>query len=113
PDPELASKDPNNNVDMCSLGIMVVEMIDGEPPYFSETPIAAMKRLRDEPPPTVRNISKISPVLRDFLDSMLRRDPLERASAGDLLQHLFMLQAASPRCLVPLLEQHRKHMSRC
>uniref|UniRef100_A0A671MY19 non-specific serine/threonine protein kinase n=1 Tax=Sinocyclocheilus anshuiensis TaxID=1608454 RepID=A0A671MY19_9TELE len=108
--PEVVSKTPyGTEVDMWPLGIMVVEMIDGEPPYFSETPIAAMKRLRDEPPPTARNISKISPVLRDFLDSMLRRDPLERASAGDLLQHLFMLQAASPRCLVPLLEQHRKH----
>uniref|UniRef100_A0A672K8G0 non-specific serine/threonine protein kinase n=1 Tax=Sinocyclocheilus grahami TaxID=75366 RepID=A0A672K8G0_SINGR len=107
--PEVVSKTPyGTEVDMWSLGIMVVEMIDGEPPYFSETPIAAMKRLRDEPPPTT------SPVLRDFLDSMLRRDPLERASAGDLLQHLFMLQAASPRCLVPLLEQHRKHrVSHC
>uniref|UniRef100_A0A8C1LTN4 non-specific serine/threonine protein kinase n=1 Tax=Cyprinus carpio TaxID=7962 RepID=A0A8C1LTN4_CYPCA len=112
--PEVVSKTPyGTEVDMWSLGIMVVEMIDGEPPYFSETPIAAMKRLRDEPAPTARNISRISPVLRDFLDSMLTRDPLERASAGDLLQHLFMLQASSPRCLVPLVEQYRKRMSRC
>uniref|UniRef100_A0A8C1CLS8 non-specific serine/threonine protein kinase n=1 Tax=Cyprinus carpio carpio TaxID=630221 RepID=A0A8C1CLS8_CYPCA len=112
--PEVVSKTPyGTEVDMWSLGIMVVEMIDGEPPYFSETPIAAMKRLRDEPAPTARNISRISPVLRDFLDSMLTRDPLERASARDLLQHLFMLQASSPRCLVPLVEQYRKRMSRC
>ncbi len=46
---------------MWSLGIMVVEMIDGEPPYFSETPIAAMKRLRDEPAPTARNINRVKP----------------------------------------------------
>ncbi|XP_016329019.1 serine/threonine-protein kinase PAK 6-like [Sinocyclocheilus anshuiensis] len=112
--PEVVSKTPyGTEVDMWSLGIMVVEMIDGEPPYFSETPIAAMKRLRDEPAPTARNISRISPVLRDFLDSMLTCDPLERASAGDLLQHPFMLQATSPRCLVPLVEQYRKRMSRC
>ncbi|XP_059355262.1 serine/threonine-protein kinase PAK 6-like [Carassius carassius] len=112
--PEVVSKKLyGTEVDMWSLGIMVVEMIDGEPPNFSETPIEAMKRLRDEPEPTARNISKISPVLRDFLDSMLTRDPLERASAGDLLQHPFMLQATSPRCLVPLVEQHRKHMSHC
>ncbi|KAI2652349.1 Serine/threonine-protein kinase PAK 6 [Labeo rohita] len=112
--PEVVSKTPyGTEVDMWSLGIMVVEMVDGEPPYFSETPIAAMKRLRDEPAPTARNISRISPVLRDFLDSMLTRDPLERASAADLLQHPFLLQAASPRCLVPLVEQYRKRMSRC
>lgn len=112
--PEVVSKTPyGTEVDVWSLGIMVVEMVDGEPPYFSETPIAAMKRLRDEPAPSARNTSKISPVLRDFLDSMLTRDPVQRASAGDLLQHLFMLQCSSPRCLVPLVEQHRKRMSRC
>ncbi|XP_077096362.1 serine/threonine-protein kinase PAK 6b [Siphateles boraxobius] len=112
--PEVVSKTPyGTEVDVWSLGIMVVEMVDGEPPYFSETPIAAMKRLRDEPAPSARNTSKISPVLRDFLDSMLTRDPLQRASAGDLLQHLFMLQCSSPRCLVPLVEQYRKRMSRC
>ncbi|XP_048063848.1 serine/threonine-protein kinase PAK 6b isoform X2 [Megalobrama amblycephala] len=112
--PEVVSKTPyGTEVDVWSLGIMVVEMVDGEPPYFSETPIAAMKRLRDEPAPTARNASKISPVLRDFLDSMLTRDPVQRANAGDLLQHPFMLQCASPRCLVPLVEQYRKRMSRC
>lgn len=41
------------------MGIMVVEMVDGEPPYFSETPVVAMKRLRDEPPPTIRNIQQV------------------------------------------------------
>lgn len=44
---------------MWSMGIMVVEMVDGEPPYFSETPVAAMKRLRDEMAPTVRNVSQV------------------------------------------------------
>lgn len=41
------------------MGIMVVEMVDGEPPYFSETPVAAMKRLRDESAPTVRNVTQV------------------------------------------------------
>lgn len=48
-----------HQVDVWSMGIMVVEMVDGEPPYFSETPVAAMKRLRDEPAPTVRNVSQV------------------------------------------------------
>ncbi|XP_051501831.1 serine/threonine-protein kinase PAK 6-like [Myxocyprinus asiaticus] len=112
--PEVISKSPyGTEVDVWSLGIMVVEMVDGEPPYFSETPVAAMKRLRDEPAPTVRNDNQVSPVLKDFLDRMLMRDPLERASATDLLEHPFLLQASSPQCLVPLVEQYRKRMSRC
>lgn len=46
-------------MDVWSLGIMVVEMVDGEPPYFSDTPIAAMKKLRDEPAPSVKNINRV------------------------------------------------------
>ncbi|XP_058235717.1 serine/threonine-protein kinase PAK 6b isoform X1 [Hemibagrus wyckioides] len=112
--PEVISKTPyGTEVDVWSLGIMVVEMVDGEPPYFNETPITAMKRLRDEAAPVARNTHKISPVLRDFLESMLTKDPLERSSATDLLKHPFLLQSGSPRCLVPLVEQYRKRMSRC
>ncbi|XP_033966825.1 serine/threonine-protein kinase PAK 6 [Pseudochaenichthys georgianus] len=112
--PEVISKSPyGTEVDIWSMGIMVVEMVDGEPPYFSETPVAAMKRLRDELAPTVRNVNQISPVLKDFLDRMLTRDPLERASATDLLEHPFLLQSGSPQCLVPLVDQYRKRMSRC
>ncbi|KAM3861164.1 serine/threonine-protein kinase PAK 6-like [Diretmus argenteus] len=112
--PEVISKTPyGTEVDVWSLGIMVVEMVDGEPPYFSDTPVAAMKRLRDEPAPTVKNIQKVSPVLKDFLGCMLTRDTQQRSSAADLLEHPFLLQASSPHCLVPLVEQYRKRMSRC
>ncbi|KAJ3606546.1 hypothetical protein NHX12_026067 [Muraenolepis orangiensis] len=112
--PEVVSKTPyGTEVDVWSLGIMVVEMVDGEPPYFSDTPVAAMKKLRDDPAPTVRNPHKISPILKDFLDCMLTRDTVQRASAAQLLRHPFLLQASSPRCLVPLVEQYRKRMSLC
>ncbi|XP_063079459.1 serine/threonine-protein kinase PAK 6b isoform X2 [Engraulis encrasicolus] len=112
--PEVVSKTPyGTGVDIWSLGIMVVEMVDGEPPYFNETPVTAMKKLRDEPAPSVKNTHKVSPILRDFLSSMLTRDPAERASASDLLQHPFLLQCGAPRCLVPLVEQFRKRMSLC
>ncbi|XP_068609708.1 serine/threonine-protein kinase PAK 6-like [Brachionichthys hirsutus] len=112
--PEVISKIPyGTEVDIWSLGIMVVEMVDGEPPYFSDTPITAMKKLRDEAAPTVKNVQRVSPVLKDFLGCMLTRDTRRRSTAGELLEHPFLLQAGSPRCLVPLVEQHRKRMSLC
>lgn len=51
-------------VDIWSLGIMVIEMVDGEPPYFSDSPVQAMKRLRDSPPPKLKNSHKVSQYTR-------------------------------------------------
>lgn len=59
------------------------------------------------------SVSQVSPVLKDFLGSMLTRDTRQRSSAAELLEHPFMLQAGTARCLVPLVEQHRKRMSLC
>ncbi|XP_003791756.1 serine/threonine-protein kinase PAK 6 isoform X1 [Otolemur garnettii] len=100
-------------VDIWSLGIMVIEMVDGEPPYFSDSPVQAMKRLRDNPPPKLKNSHKVSPVLRDFLERMLMRDPQERATAQELLDHPFLLQTGLPECLVPLIQLYRKQTSTC
>ncbi|XP_054987445.1 serine/threonine-protein kinase PAK 6 [Sorex araneus] len=100
-------------VDIWSLGIMVIEMVDGEPPYFSDSPVQAMKRLRDSPPPKLKHSHKVSPVLRDFLDRMLVRDPQERATAQELLDHPFLLQTGLPECLVPLIQLYRKQTSAC
>lgn len=38
---------------------MVIEMIDGEPPYFNEQPLQAMRKIRDLNPPTVKNPAKV------------------------------------------------------
>ncbi|NXN76661.1 PAK6 kinase, partial [Himantopus himantopus] len=112
--PEVIARIPYaTEVDIWSLGIMVIEMVDGEPPYFSDSPVQAMKRLRDSPPPKLKNFHRTSPVLRDFLERMLTRDPLERATAQELLDHPFLLQTGLPECLVPLIQQYRKRTSTC
>ncbi|CAM9922307.1 unnamed protein product [Lampetra planeri] len=106
--PEVISRLPYGpEVDVWSLGIMVIEMVDGEPPYFNEPPLQAMRRIRDNVPPKMKNIQKASPLLRGFLDQMLVRDPALRATALELLQHPFLQNAGPPACIVPLMRQHR------
>ncbi|KFW63997.1 Serine/threonine-protein kinase PAK 7, partial [Pygoscelis adeliae] len=106
--PEVISRLPySTEVDIWSLGIMVIEMIDGEPPYFNEPPLQAMRRIRDNLPPRVKDMHKVSSVLRGFLDSMLVREPSQRATAQELLRHPFLKLAGPPSCIVPLMRQHR------
>ncbi|XP_035681834.1 serine/threonine-protein kinase PAK 4-like isoform X3 [Branchiostoma floridae] len=106
--PEVISRLPYGpEVDLWSLAIMVMEMVDGEPPFFNEPPLQAMRRIRDMPPPKLKNTHKVSSRLQGFLEKMLMRDPSQRASAIDLLEHPFLLHASNPSCIVPLMRSFR------
>ncbi|XP_030569569.1 serine/threonine-protein kinase PAK mbt [Drosophila novamexicana] len=108
--PEVISRLPYGpDVDIWSLGIMVIEMVDGEPPFFNEPPLQAMRRIRDMQPPNLKNAHKVSPRLQSFLDRMLVRDPAQRATAAELLAHPFLRQAGPPSLLVPLMRNSRHH----
>ncbi|XP_004697890.1 serine/threonine-protein kinase PAK 5 [Echinops telfairi] len=108
--PEVISRLPyGTEVDIWSLGIMVLEMIDGEPPYFNEPPLQAMQRIRDSLPPRVKDLHKVSSMLRGFLDLVLVREPSQRATAQELLGHPFLKLAGPPSCIVPLMRQYRHH----
>ncbi|XP_069856666.1 serine/threonine-protein kinase PAK 4 isoform X2 [Dipodomys merriami] len=97
----------DGRVDIWSLGVMVIEMVDGEPPYFNEPPLKAMKMIRDNLPPRLKNLHKVSPSLKGFLDRLLVRDPAQRATAAELLKHPFLTKAGPPASIVPLMRQHR------
>ncbi|XP_028920623.1 serine/threonine-protein kinase PAK 4 isoform X1 [Ornithorhynchus anatinus] len=106
--PELISRLPYGpEVDIWSLGVMVIEMVDGEPPYFNEPPLKAMKMIRDNLPPKLKNIHKVSPSMKGFLDRLLVRDPAQRATANELLKHPFLGKAGPPASIVPLMRQNR------
>lgn len=50
---------------------------------------------------------QVSPRLQGFLERMLVRDPAQRATAAELLQHPFLRQAGAPALLVPLMRGSR------
>jgi len=105
--PEVISRLPYGpEVDVWSLGVMVIEMIDGEPPYFNEPPLQAMRKIRDMPPPRLKNPQRASPRLLGFIDKMLIRDPSQRATAAELLHHPFLkIAGPSSTVLLPLIQQ--------
>lgn len=80
-------------VDVWSLGILVMEMLDGEPPYLSETPLRALYLIATNGRPPIKDPDRLSSDFRDFVNRCLEVNPDLRLSATGALNHPFMLKA--------------------
>ncbi|KAL2755596.1 hypothetical protein ACRALDRAFT_2041923 [Sodiomyces alcalophilus JCM 7366] len=107
--PEVVTrKEYGRKVDIWSLGIMAIEMIEGEPPYLTESPLRALWLIATNGTPAIKDERDLSPIFRDFLYFALKVDPEKRASAHDLLRHDFMKLCVDLSQLSPLVRAARE-----
>jgi serine/threonine protein kinase len=79
----------HSKADIWSVGCVIVEMLTGQHPYAEFNQFAAIYRISaGEPPPYPKN--KLSDLGNEFLSLCFRRDPAERPSAAELLQHAWI-----------------------
>ncbi|KAI8799362.1 kinase-like domain-containing protein [Cladochytrium replicatum] len=101
-------KEYGAKVDVWSLGIMAIEMIEGEPPYLEEEPLKALYLIATNGTPTLKNPEKLSGAFKNFLGRCLEVDVSKRATMEELLTHPFLRLAVPLSALAPLVKRAKK-----
>jgi tRNA A-37 threonylcarbamoyl transferase component Bud32 len=101
-------KEYGPKVDIWSLGIMTIEMIESEPPYLNEEPLKALYLIATNGTPRLKNADKLSSELKGFLSVCLCVNVQDRASSDDLIEHEFLKHGCPQASLAELLA-FKKH----
>lgn len=97
--------------DIWSLGITALEMAEGKPPYCDMHPMRAMFHIPAKPAPTFREPALWSAEFTHFVARCLVKNPDERATAVELLDHAF-IQNCGPVSLISDMIEEAAQMER-
>ncbi|XP_054145682.1 serine/threonine-protein kinase PAK 3-like [Melozone crissalis] len=107
--PEVVTGQPYGpKVDIWSLGIVAIEMVEREVRYWNETSVLPKLLIARGERPRLQQPNRFSPCLHDFLSCCLHTDEERRWSAKELLEHPFVTFAEPASSLVPLIVSVKK-----
>lgn len=95
----------DHKVDVWSLGIMLREMLQGEPPFAEFPPLKTLFLLTTQEIPALDNESEYTQELIDFNRVCLQKDVSKRPTAKALLAHPFLSKACTPEQFCEVFER--------
>jgi calcium-dependent protein kinase len=91
--PEVLNREYTKSCDIWSIGVITYILLCGYPPFYGDTDNQIFDSVRtgrfDFPSPDWDGISDLA---KDFIRSMLKRDPTKRATAAESLNHPWILE---------------------
>lgn len=99
----------DQKVDIWSLGIMCMEMAEGEPPYMEFPPLRALFLITTKGIPGLKDQQKWSREFRDFISRCLEKEPEARPEASELLKHPFLRRASRRDDLSKLVADSKRY----
>jgi len=92
----------DTRVDIWSLGIMAMEMAEGEPPYMNENSTKALFLITTKGIPPLKD-EKWSPDFKSFVAACLEKTSEQRPTASELLKHPFLQRACPASEFAPII----------
>lgn len=95
--PEVLNREYTKSCDIWSIGVITYILLCGYPPFYGDTDNQIFDSVRtarfDFPSPDWDGISDSA---KDFICSLLRRDPSKRLSAAEALEHTWIKEFTAP-----------------
>jgi len=98
----------DQKVDMWSLGIMCMEMAEGEPPYMEFPPLRALFLITTKGIPELKDQAKWSPEFKDFVRRCLEKEPETRPDAAEMLKHPFLKRSSAASDIVRVVQAAKR-----
>lgn len=98
----------DTKVDIWSLGIMMIEMAEGEPPYMDYPPLRALFLITTKGIPELKEATKWSDEMKDFLRQAITKEPASRPDGKQLLSHPFLRKACTAAQFAPAIREARR-----